>query len=388
MRIALLCCDPLAGSAESVGCSVRLRSLAEALVRAGHTVSAISASADSDTPPSDMAGLEIRPLRLPVTVREIDWHFSRIQPELVIERMLPFSHEGAQAAAEAGIAHVYDVSTPLVADAHDPRDLHAATSRALQFTSGVLAGSSSAARWVGTFVNTLVPVTVLPGAAGAHFMRPVSPSAIRGVEQRLRLGAGEFRVGFLGAFTAESGVLELVRAVGAIHKERPARLVLMGDGPLRNAVLREAFEQGTPIVLCGRVPHERVPAHVAACHAIAIPGDRGDAYRAPLSLHESLALSRPVVALQTPAIASVVRDGRDAILIDSVGENAETLRAALMRLAQDGTLGPKLGAEGRRTVEREHTWDALAERAVRFAKELPARTSGGHEEPMQRVSSR
>ena len=388
MRIALLCCDPLAGSAESIGCSVRLRSLAEALVRAGHSVFAVSASAGADTPPSDLAGLEIRPLRLPVTAREIDWHFSRIQPDLVIERMLAFSHEGAQAAAEAGIAHVYELATPLVAGLHEPRDLTLATARALQFTSGVLAGSSSAARWLSAIAHAPVPVTVLPGAAGAHFMRPVAPVAIRDVEQRLRLGAGEFRVGFLGAFTADSGVVDLVRAVGAIHKTRPARLVLMGDGPLRNAVLRTAFEQGTPIVLCGRVPHERVPAHLAACHTVVIPGDRGDAYRAPLALHEALATSRPVVALDTPAIASVVRDGRDAILIDSVGEDAVILRDALMRLAQDAALAARLGAEGRRTVERGHTWDVLAVRAVRFAKELPVRTSGANEEPLQRVSAR
>ena len=386
MRIVLLCCDPFAGVAESLGCSVRLRSLAEALVHAGHTVAAISASADASTPGSDLAGFEIRPLRLPVTVREIDWHLSRLQPDLVIERMLPFLHEGAQAAAEAGIPHVYDLATPFAIDRDETRDLVAATAHALHLTSGVLAGSSSVARWVNAIATSTLPVTVLPGAAGPQFLRPVTPAAIRSVEQRLRLGSGEFRVGFLGSCTAESGVLELVRAIGEIAKVRPARLVIMGDGPLRNVILRESFEKGTPLVLCGNIAHDRVPAYLAACHALAIPGDRGDGYRAPLALYEGLALARPIVAVDTPAIAAVVRDGHDALLIGAGAGGA--LRDALLKLANSPVLAASIGAEGRRTIDRGHTWDALAARAIRFAKELPARTLSAGEEPLQRVSSR
>ena len=80
MRIALLCSDlgiPLGGVK---GASVHLRAVASSLLRMGHQVSAVVATAGPETGYAALAerGLEVRVLRQPRTVREIDWHLSQV----------------------------------------------------------------------------------------------------------------------------------------------------------------------------------------------------------------------------------------------------------------------------------------------------------------------
>src|SRR5206468_97266 len=115
VRIALLCSDlgiPFGGVK---GASVHLRAVAGSLLRMGHQVSAIVANTGPEPgyTPLTERGLELRVLRQPRTVREVDWHLSQVQPQLVIERLTLLAPEGALAAAEAGVPHIYEVNAPL-----------------------------------------------------------------------------------------------------------------------------------------------------------------------------------------------------------------------------------------------------------------------------------
>src|SRR5262249_47982160 len=102
VRIALLCCDlgiPLGGVK---GASVHLRAVAGSLLRMGHQVSAIVANPGPEAGLGTLVerGLEVRALRQPRTVREIDWHLSQVQPQLVVERLSLPAPAAAVAAAE------------------------------------------------------------------------------------------------------------------------------------------------------------------------------------------------------------------------------------------------------------------------------------------------
>src|SRR5688572_19735192 len=115
MRIALLCSDlgiPLGGAK---GASVHLRAVASVLLRAGHHVTAMLAAPGPESAYVQLAerGLELRVLRQPRTVRKLEWHFAQVKPDLVLERLSLLAPEGALAAAEAGVPHVFEVNAPL-----------------------------------------------------------------------------------------------------------------------------------------------------------------------------------------------------------------------------------------------------------------------------------
>ena len=382
MRIALLCSDlgiPLGGVK---GASVHLRAVAGSLLRMGHQVAAIVANAGAEEGyrPLTEHGLELRVLRQPRTVREIDWHLSQVQPQLVIERLSLLSPEGALAAAEAGVPHLYEVNSPLDEEAAKHRkfervdEARAAFATGFAASRGAVAVSDEVARWVCAQAPKGFPVRVESNGAGPEFLAAPDARQLIQLERRLRLTGGEFRVGFVGTFRPWHDIDTLLYAASELAKNVPTRVLFVGDGPQRNHMLRTAWSGRAAVTLAGAVPHHEVPSHLALCDAVAVPYAEEDVYFSPLKLVEAMAAARPVVASATGPVKRVVTDGRDGLLV-TPGDRPG-FSAALERLAFEPALRGRLGAEARRTIEREYTWDAVIGRVLKFAAGLPARAEG------------
>ena len=382
MRIALLCSDlgvPLGGVK---GASVHLRAVAAALLRMGHQVSAIVANAGPEIgyAPLTERGLELRVLRQPRTVREVDWHLLQVQPQLMLERLALLAPEGALAAAEAGVPHVYEVNAPLDEEAAHHRNFDRIDEARHAFTTGfaasrgAIAVSEPVAKWVRALAPERFAVAVEPNGAGPEFLSAPDVKQLHLLEQRLRLTGGEFRVGFVGTFRPWHDLDTLLHAASEVSKNVPTRLLMVGDGPQRNHLLRTAWSGRAAVTLTGAVPHQEIPAHLALCDAVAVPYAAEDVYFSPLKLVEAMAASRPVVASATGPVQRVVTDGRDGLLVPPGDRPA--FAAALERLAFEPALRGRLGAEARRTVERQYTWDAVIGRVLQFATGLPAKAEG------------
>ncbi len=385
MRIALLCLDAGVPFGGTKGCSVHCRAVAAALLRAGHQTVAMVATPGPESGYQTLidAGLELRVLRSPVTAREVDWQLAQSGVELVLERLALLAPEGALAAAAAGIPHVYEVNAPLDLEAAEHRgfdrlqEARAAFALGFRHSSGAIAVSDEVSAWVRKLSPAGFNVLTVPNGAGPEFFAPQKESQVAELERRLQLGPNEFRVGFIGSFRPWHDLPTLVRAASQITSEVPLRLVLVGDGPARNAMLRQAHESAVSIAMTGAIPHEQVPVHLALCDVIVVPYAEAEVYFSPLKLLEAMAAARPVVASATEPVKRLVRDGHDAILVPP--GNAESLGLALRRLALDPALRTRLGANARQTAELDHTWDSVVARVVGFALALPARAAGSCE---------
>ncbi|MEY4374497.1 MAG: hypothetical protein RL760_663, partial [Candidatus Eisenbacteria bacterium] len=148
----------------------------------------------------------------------------------------------------------------------------------------------------------------------------------------------------------------------------PVRLLLIGDGPQRNHLLRTAWSSRAAVTLTGLVPHDEMAAHLALCDVVAVPYASGADYFSPIKLVEAMAAARPVVATATGPVQSVVSDGVNGILVEA-GDRAGW-SAAIRRLSLEPSLRGRLGAEARRTVERGHLWDEAVARMLAFAAPL------------------
>lgn len=188
---------------------------------------------------------------------------------------------------------------------------------------------------------------------------------------RSALGLGdEFVVGFVGSFQPWHDVSLLVRAFARLDTERPARLLLVGDGPGREPSLSEARERGVDdrVLAVGRVPPDRVPRLLAACDAGVLPGT--NPYGHPMKLLEYAAAGLPLVAPDLPAVSEVVEGGRTGLLVPA-GDPAELARA-LERLEGSPTLSRRLAERARREVASGEGWDARARRLSRALEEAAA----------------
>jgi glycosyltransferase involved in cell wall biosynthesis len=194
---------------------------------------------------------------------------------------------------------------------------------------------------------------------------------------RRRLGLeGRFVVGWVGSFRRFHAVEQAVEAAAAVAD---TSLLLVGDGPERARIERLAYDVGVPAAFTGTVPHDELPAYLAAMDAAVILA-RGDApfHYSPLKLAEYLAAGLPVVAPAVRGLANRLTDGVDAVVVPK--DDAPALSAALRRLRDDPGERVRLGKGARASAEAEWSWDR---QVSRLAEALAI--DSGSEPPQERA---
>ena len=87
----------------------------------------------------------------------------------------------------------------------------------------------------------------------------------------------------------------------------------------------------------------------------------------PVKLLNYMEAGRPIVAFE--GVASGLENGRNAWLLPR-GAGARDLAHALGALLADPARGDDLGRAGRRHLEEQHAWPALARNTLDFAAQL------------------
>jgi glycosyltransferase involved in cell wall biosynthesis len=142
----------------------------------------------------------------------------------------------------------------------------------------------------------------------------------------------------------------LIRAYARLRKERPCRLVILGDGPLR-ASLESLWRELIPDEPVRLYPfQEDVLEWMADMDVFCLPSRDGEGL--PIALLEAGLLERAVACTPSGGIPEVVRDGVNGRLTPM--EDPAALAAALSDLIADPAGRARLGAALQRDVLREH----------------------------------
>jgi len=189
---------------------------------------------------------------------------------------------------------------------------------------------------------------------------PLSPAAARA---ELGLPTDGFWVGSVSSIVDYEGLEVLIRAVAQLREGGlDARCAIVGYGVSRPELISLASSLGIAhaVVLPGRVPPSEAVRWHRALDVFAVPRRDTEVTRTvtPLKPIEAMALGRPVVASDLPALAEVVEEP-SAGLLAAPGDPA-SFAEAVARLAADPDLMSRLGANGR-AFARTRTWGALAE---------------------------
>jgi glycosyltransferase involved in cell wall biosynthesis len=172
---------------------------------------------------------------------------------------------------------------------------------------------------------------------------------------------------FAGAFRSWHGAIHLVEAVKILRARgrHDIAAVLLGDGPERPRA-QQAAEGVDAILFAGAIPHERMPAALAAAHIGVAPFDVGahaplslGFYWSPLKVFEYMASGLPVAAPAVDRIPSLVQNGREGVLYvpPEGGIHAEALADALAALT-DPAVRRAMGSAARERAVREYSWAA------------------------------
>ncbi len=160
-----------------------------------------------------------------------------------------------------------------------------------------------------------------------------------------------------------------------------ARLVVVGDGPLRGeleAIVRETGLGGRATLL-GAQPRAATLREVRRADAL-VQASRtapdGDMEGLPVAVAEAMALRRPVVATRHSGIPELVVHDETGLLADE-GDEAG-LADAMRRMAADRPAAARMGLAGRARLEAGFSapaWNALFER--RLLDAAARRSEGG-----------
>jgi glycosyltransferase involved in cell wall biosynthesis len=177
---------------------------------------------------------------------------------------------------------------------------------------------------------------------------------------------GHFVVGWTGVLREWHG-LELL--LDALTRVPGARLLIVGDGPARATVEARAAALGMSdrVVVTGRVPHDTVPAYVAAMDVAVVAHDR-TGVASPMKLLEYMAMAKPVVAPRLDNVRDIVEHDRTGLLFTP--GDVDALAGALQRLAADPALRARLGRSARESIETTRNWRRNAEQVLEL---LPVR---------------
>jgi len=178
-------------------------------------------------------------------------------------------------------------------------------------------------------------------------------------------------VGTVGRLEERKRQDHLLRAVRAmVAHGRPApQVLLVGDGPLRGALEKEAAQLGlaSAVRFTGELPDVR-PA-LAAMDVFVLPSAAEGMSNALL---EAMAAARPVVATAVGGTSEVVEDGRTGILVPPA--DVTLLALQLRGLLEAPGRGEFLGAAARRAVAQRFGASAMVRRLERvYAERLAAR---------------
>jgi glycosyltransferase involved in cell wall biosynthesis len=174
---------------------------------------------------------------------------------------------------------------------------------------------------------------------------------------------GELRplvVGTVKTLDHPYGVESLIRAFASVAEQytaRDVRLVIAGDGPLRDSLEDLARDLGRSgrVDFLGQIPQETVPAVLRSFDIFAALSLRESFGVAVL---EASACGIPVVASNVDGLPEVVEDGVTGFLVPPADPSAAA--AMLQRLLSDRKLRAEMGAAGRSFVLDRYEWERTA----------------------------
>ena len=257
---------------------------------------------------------------------------------------------------------------PLVATAHGSdinlsareRALRPQIRAALRSARRVIAVSDPLARAVAALTGLVPPrIECIPCAGYApEVFHPRPPAGRAALRSGLGVDANTRLVLFVGHLVPVKGLDVLLHAWALLPSMRPdaapARLVLVGEGAERDALMRLAEREGVAghVTFLGPRPQAVVADWLAAADLLCLPSH---AEGSPNVVVEALASGVPVVASRVGGIPDLVDDGVNGLLVPA-GDAAALASALAAALARDWD------AERIAASIAQLTWSAIGRR--------------------------
>ena len=389
MRVAYVCADAGVPVFGRKGCSVHVQEVLRALRRRGAAVELFAANLGGESPEDldevrihalpaapkgDVAEREAAALAANDALRTALARESlRRSFDFLYERHSLWSFAAMEFAHERHLPALLEVNAPLVAEQRhnrkliDERSARECVQRAFRGASALLAVSDELADNLAVQGVERDKLHVVANG--------VAPRRFDGARPMHERRHDQFTIGFVGTLKPWHGLPTLIEAFARLHaRDESYRLLIVGDGPEREALAEQLAAAGPRVaaaaIFTGAAAPAEIPRWLATMDVAVAPyPDLDEFYFSPLKLFEYMAAGLPIVASRIGQIARVMEHERHGLLAPPGDPVA--LAAAIERLRREPALRASCAASARDKVERQHTWEAVAERILQLARSIP-----------------
>jgi glycosyltransferase involved in cell wall biosynthesis len=241
---------------------------------------------------------------------------------------------------------------------HSPLRYRVANGVGFRMASRVLANSAAVARSLEQD-DRLAPArtVVIPNFVDEAAFVPPSAQTLRDWRAMLDLEADAPVIGIIASLLPIKDHATLFEAVARLNSAEPAaRLVVVGDGPLRGSLETLAHTLG----IASRVRFAGHQPNVPSWHFLFdVSALTSTSEGFPNSLVEAMAAGRPIVATRVGGVPDAVRDDENGLLVPA--KDPAALAHALSALLSDPGRRERMGAAGARRARAEfHATPVLA----------------------------
>jgi glycosyltransferase involved in cell wall biosynthesis len=222
-------------------------------------------------------------------------------------------------------------------------------------------------------------ITVVPNGVDREIFYP------RRAQEKLREEYGlnhEFLCCYCGTIGMASG-LEVVLRTAKLLKERQRndiKFLLVGEGAVAEELQEKTQQQNLDnIVFLGRLDRRLIPGILSLSDACLVHLKKARIFQTvlPSKIFEASAMAKPIILGVEGYAADFVKKANAGICIEP--ENAEQLFKAVVKLAENPSLGQTLGQAGREYVVQHHDRDVTARDYQDVIVRTYKRTYGQHE---------
>lgn len=175
------------------------------------------------------------------------------------------------------------------------------------------------------------------------------------IREPLNIPGDALLVIFIARMTAQKDPLSMLAAFKlAIPHLEHLRLLMVGEGELKDGLVRKAQELGLEAYTIFQPFRKDIPALLKAADIYCLPSLWEGL---PIGLLEAMAMKKAVIASGVDGSKEIIQPGSNGLLIPS--GNPEELAGALITLGQDKAARIRLGENARRTVEEGYSLSGM-----------------------------
>jgi glycosyltransferase involved in cell wall biosynthesis len=187
------------------------------------------------------------------------------------------------------------------------------------------------------------------------------------IREKYCIKDNEFVLIFAKAMIPQNGPQFLLKAMPRILDKHPnVRLIMAGDGPLREKLIQFAKKENflEKIVFPGVVPHDLMRYFLAASDAVVIPSvsssDQEEGM--PNIMLEGMAMGKAIIASEIGGMKEIIDNRGIGILVPD--KDDLSIAKAVFQLIQNPIYCSVLGEIAREYVTQNMTWARIADTTV------------------------